>query len=499
MPGRLFLLYLSLMTNQETITITRNEYESFLAQRSEIEYLKHQLSELKRMIFGSKRERFIPGDTGQGVLFDLEEAKEERAKKEEITYTREKPKSKKQPLRLELPAHLPRREEVLEPVDLPEGAKRIGEVITEILDYTPADLHVRRIIRPKYIISSNDEKTEITIAELPVLPIPKGNAGAGLLSHILISKYVDHLPFYRQVQMFKRQKVNIAESTINGWFNATCRLLEPLYETLKKRLLTSDYLMADETPIPVLTKDKPGSTHKGYHWVYYDPVDKLVLFDYRKSRSREGPEDMLKEFSGYLQTDGYVAYTNLKNKEKITLLACMAHARRKFEHARENDPERSEEALRMFGRLYDVEREARENEYDTQQIKKLREEKSVPVLKEMEQWLKEKIQTVLPKSALGMAIAYTLGLWPRLVRYTEDGRFRIDNNLIENSIRPVALGRKNYLFAGSHQAAQHAALIYSLLATCKINDVEPFQWLKNTLEVIPDYPANQLENLLPVK
>ena len=358
---------------------------------------------------------------------------------------------------------------------------------------------MRKIIRPKYIVSSNDEKTEISIAELPTLPIPKGNAGAGILSYIMISKFVDHLPFYRQAQMFKRKGVTMAESTINGWFHATSRLLEPLYETSRKRLLSTDYLMADETPIPVLTKDKPGSTHKGYYWVYYDPVNKLVVFDYQKSRSREGPDEMLKNFSGYLQTDGYAAYTNLRNKSKITLLACMAHARRKFEHARDNDPVRSEEALKMFGALYEVEGRGREKGYDIEQLKQLRQEKSVPVLKEMEGWLKKQITEILPKSAIGEAVSYTLSLWPRLSRYVEQGRFRIDNNLIENSIRPVALGRKNYLFAGSHQAAQQAAIMYSLLATCKINDVEPFHWLKHTLEVIPDYPVNQLDKLLPRK
>ncbi len=487
------------MNAEETITITKEQYKKFLAQESEIEYLKYQLSELKRMIFGSKRERFVPEDTGQGVLFDLDEQERKPAEKEQISYTREKPKAKKQPLRLELAAHLPRREEVIEPEDLPEGAKRIGETVTEVLDYEPANLFVHRIVRPKYIISSNDESTEIVIAPLPTLPIPKGNAGAGLLSHILISKYADHLPFYRQVQMMKRQGVRIAESTITGWFSATCRLLEPLYERLKEKLLSTDYLMADETPIPVLTKDKPGSTHKGYHWVYYDPVNKLVLFDYQKSRSREGPQEMLRNFSGYLQTDGYKAYTNLDNKNKITLLACMAHARRKFEHARENDPVRSEEALRLFSKLYDIEREIREGGYDTEQVRRIRKEQSVPVLEEMEKWLKVQAQGVLPRSAIGSAVHYTLSLWSRLIRYTEDGRFRIDNNLIENSIRPVALGRKNYLFAGSHQAAQQAAMIYSFLGMCKINEVEPFRWLRHTLEVIPDYPANQLEDLLPVK
>lgn len=206
---------------------------------------------------------------------------------------------------------------------------------------------------------------------------------------------------------------------------------------------------------------------------------------------------MLKDFTDYLQTDGYEAYSNLKNNDKITLLACMAHSRRYFDKAKDNDPKRAEEALLLFQKLYNVEHQAREVKLNPDEIKSLRAEKSVPVLQEMETWLKEEIYNVLPKSAIGKAIAYTLNLWPRLIRYVIDGRFQIDNNLIENTIRPVALGRKNYLFAGSHEAAQHAAMIYSFFATCKINNVEPFQWLKNILDILPDYPANQLEKLLP--
>ena len=489
------MVYLFLMASKDTITITRKEYDKLLAKDSEIESLKHQLAELKRMIFGAKRERFVPTDLNQGSLFDLpvQEAKPEP--KQEITYTRKS--SKKQALRLELAPHLPRREETIEPDGLPEGAIKIGEAVTEVLEYEPATIYVRKIIRPKYIVSSNDEQTQITIADLPTLPIPKGNAGAGILSHILISKFVDHLPFDRQMKMFKRQDVVIASSTINGWFNATCRLIEPLYETLRQKVISADYLMADETPLAVLTKDKPGATHKGYHWVYYDPVNKRVLFDYQKTRSREGPDKMLKNFTGHLQTDGYAAYTSLQNKRNITLLACMAHARRKFDHAKDNDLVRAEKALSMFQQLYDIERTARERKLSYDQVKELRQQKSLPVLHEMEDWLKNHINQVLPKSAIGEAIAYTLKLWPRLARYTDEGRFQIDNNLIENSIRPVALGRKNYLFAGSHNAAQQAAMIYSLLACCKINNVEPFRWLKNTLDVIPDYPANKLGDLLP--
>ncbi len=485
------------MASEETITISRAEYERFRSLESTVSVLKHQLAELQRLIFGAQSERFISSaELATGNLFEIPVVEPIQKPVEEISYTRNKPEDKKQPLRLELPAHLPRHEEIIEPANLPEDAKKIGEAITEVLEYEPATIYVRQIIRPKYIIGSTDEKTEIVIADLPTLPIPKGNAGAGLLAHILINKFVDHLPFYRQVQIFKRQDVTIAESTITGWFNASCNLLEPLYQSLKNKITATDYLMADETPIPVLTKDKPGATHKGYHWVYYDPVNKRVLFDYQKTRGREGPEEFLKNFSGHLQTDGYTAYTNLKNKS-IVLLACMAHARRKFEHALDNDPQRAEFALSKIRQLYQVEEHIREQQISPDDIKAIRHEKALPILLEMETWLKEEVYAVLPKSAIGIAFAYTLNLWPRLARYIEDGRFYIDNNLIENSIRPVALGRKNYLFAGSHEAAQQAAILYSLLASCKINNVEPFAWLKRTLEIIPDYPANQLHKLLP--
>lgn len=482
------------MTNAETITISKKEYAEM---KSELADLKFRLSELNRLIFGAKSERFIAVDPQQMSLFEVTAEEKPKKQTEQISYTRTKKEDKKQPLRMELPSHLPRKVEVIEPVNLPENAKKIGEAITEVLDYQPADLFVRQIVRPKYIISSTDEKTEIVIAQLPTLPIAKGNAGAGLITQILISKFVDHLPFYRQIQIFKRQNVNLAESTINGWFNAGCRHLEPLFEVLKQKLLSTDYLMADETPISVLTKDKPGSTHKGYHWVYYDPVNKLAVFDYQKTRGREGPDEMLKTFSGHLQTDGYVAYTKLENHENITLLACMAHARRKFEHALNNDYDRATFALKLIQSLYAIEQKARDNEFDYQQIKELRQSESVPLLKQLEQWLKKEIYNILPQSAIGKAISYTLNLWERLESYTKDGRFQIDNNLIENSIRPVALGRKNYLFAGSHEAAQQAAMMYSLLACCKINNIEPFNWLKNTLTQIQNYPANKIHELLP--
>jgi len=483
------------MNAAETVTISREEFEALKSQNA---WLKHQLAELKRLIYGAKSERHISANPDQATLFELPEEQTVETPTEQITYSRRKPQQeKKQPLRMELPSHLERRVEVIEPENLPEGAKNIGEAITELLEYNPAEVYVRRIVRRKYIVEQTDEETRIVVAPLPTLPIPKGNAGASMIAHLLVSKFTDHQPFYRQVQIFKRQGLEIAESTINGWFNAGCDLLQPLYEVLKKQVLSSDYLMADETPIPVQTKDKPGATHKGYHWPYFDPVHRLVVFDYRKTRGREGPDEMLKEFTGYLQTDGYNAYDHFEKHPGITLLACMAHARRKFQHAQENNPTLAGQALEMFGQLYDIERYIRENNLEAEDIRVIRLKRSKPILDQMESWLQEQIIVVPPKSAIGMAMAYTLNLWQRLIRYVDDGRFHIDNNLIENSIRPVALGRKNYLFAGSHEAAQQAAVIYSILATCKLHGVEPFTYLTKILSIIPDFPVNQLHTLLP--
>jgi transposase len=490
---------------QETYTdkavlLTREVYDELVLQNRELRaknlYLEQELAQLRRMIFGSKSERHIGGDPGQLSLgLDVETIEQSEKETEQITYTRNKTDNKKgSAIRLALPAHLHREEHIIEPEEDTTGARKIGEVVTEVLEYTPGKFYVEKYVRPKYVFPKEER---IVIGELPSLPIPRGNAGAGLLAHLLISKFVDHLPFYRQVQQFKRQDIDIAESTISGWFTASCRLLEPLYDRLVTRVRQSSYLMADETPIPVQTNDKPGSTHKGYHWVYYAPLEKLVCFDYRKSRGRDGPEKFLESFRGMLQTDGYNAYDIYEKKDGIILHGCMAHARRKFENSKDNDPKRAEYVLDRMRKLYMTEREARENNLSFEQRKELRLEQSLPVLQELETWMKEQLPEVLPKSSIGQAIAYTLGLWNRLTRYIENGHVEIDNNLIENSIRPVALGRKNYLFAGSHEAAQYAAMIYSFLGTCKINNVEPYSWLKETLTRIPDHSIQKLDELLP--
>lgn len=480
---------------EDTVTIPRKEYERILAEHA---FLKQQLADLKRMIFGTKSERFIPSDTGQTQLFDSENLAQEEtstptAAPRQVTAP---PKQKKKPVRALLPAHLPRQEETIEPEGITQGAKKIGEEITELLEYSPAKLFVRKIVRPKY---AQPGKEGISIAELPTLPLPKSNAGPGLLAHIMVSKFVDHLPFYRQINIFKRQQVAISSSTIGGWFNGACDLLGPLYHCLEKKVMAADYVQADETPIKVQDSHKTKATHTGYQWLYHAPQERLVLFKYSPGRARGAPEEVLRDFNGTLQTDGYTAYNDLRTNGKITLAACMAHARRKFDKALDNDKARAEHVLGLMQQLYALEAKAREEAMDTSQRRDLRQQQAVPILEKLEAWLAGNLHRVTPKSPIGQAISYTINLWPRLKLYTEDGRLEIDNNLIENQVRPLALGRKNYLFAGSHKAAQRAAMLYSLLGTCKLNDVEPLQWLTHTLSVIPDHKANRLEELLPGK
>lgn len=483
-----------MQASQDTVNISRQEYEELL-------YLREELAQLKRLMFGKKNERFVPADTAQSQL-DFGQPVNEVApdvEQQTIHYTREKTKDKKKAVRLALPAHLPREEEVLEPEGKEEGAVKLGEAVTEILEYTPGKVYVKRYVRPKYVQPTEEEaKSEILVAPLPALPIPNGNVGAGLLAHLLISKYVDHLPFYRQVQMFKREGVKLAESTISGWFKAACKLLEPLYHELRKEVLASGYLMADETPIPVQSNNKPGATHTGYLWVYRSSEKGGVIFDYQQSRGGQGPQAVLEGFSGALQTDGYAAYDRFEKVPQVTLLACMAHVRRKFEQAKENDATLAEHALTEIQKLYTLERQCKEEGLDPHQIQAARQQHALPVLTALKQWMEQHYATVTPKSSTGKALAYALKLWPRIVRYTENGSWNIDNNPVENSIRPVALGRKNYLFAGSHDAAGWAAILYSFFGTCKAQEIEPFQWLKKTIEILPNAKVNDLKALLPL-
>ena len=464
--------------------------------REQNELLRQELAELKRLIYGSKRERFVgaaaPGQLS--LLADEEIIAKAGVEKQPYQRAKAKPAASIPPSRKLLPAHLPRLNVVLEPAVDTSGMKKIGEQISEELDYQPAKLFVRRYVRPRYVSVEED----FHIAPLPNRPIDKGIPGPGLLSQILMDKFVDHLPVYRQVQRYERLGIKLSESTLGGWLSSTCELLTPLYDALRQCILNQTYLQADESPIPVLDKKKKGKTHRGYQWAYHSVGLRLVFFDYQSGRGREGPKDCLKSFNGYLQTDGYEVYEWLNaQRDDIALLHCMAHARRYFEKALSNDAGRASYALSEIQKLYAIERHARQAELSNDQRYVLRQQQAVPVLEELHTWLLEQAAIVLPKSLIGQAVAYTLRRIKTLSLYTTDGRLEIDNNLIENTIRPIALGRKNYLFAGSHAAAQRIAVFYSLLGSCKLHNIEPYSYLKDILERLPDHPINQVDDLLP--
>lgn len=471
--------------------VTDGDKDARIAQlEGQLAQLSFQIEQLKRMIFGVKSERFVPTDPAQATLFEVSAAPQPPT--QAISYTRTKPQEKKQPVREAIAAHLPRIERVIEPEGLPEGAKRIGEEITETLEYTPGTIHVDRIVRPKYVLDD-----AVRIAPMPALPFPKSNLGASLAAHVCVSKFADHLPLYRQRTQLKRAGLDVSDSTIGGWFQATATLLDPLGDVLRNEVLARDYLQVDESPIPVQDDHNDKGIRKGYHWVYHAPLAKAVLFDYRPGRSAEFPCEVLKDFHGALQTDGYAGYEKLAAKEGIVALACMAHARRYFEKAQDNDKARATYALERIQALYAIERACDQRDDPPDKRHEHRRSEAMPILDELEKWIRQEIYVVAPKSPIGQAMAYALGLWPRLRAYTLDGRYLIDNNRIENTIRPLAIGRKNYLFAGSDRGARHAALMYSLLGTCKLNNVEPFAYLRDVIARIPEHKANKLNELLP--
>lgn len=476
------------MTYQELLAQNRS-------QKKTIASLQEQLHQVCKLINGFKSERFLQKiDLDQLSLFAEATTIKEEPKQETITYTRDK---KKHQGRNVLPEHLPVREVILEPEEDPTGLKKIGEEITESLEYTPASLVKKRTIRPKYAKKGGDG---ILIAALPSRPIDKSIAEACLLAHILVSKYVDHLPFYRQIQMFKRDfGWEPAQSTISDWMAGCCRLLEPLYNVLKQKILRSGYIQADESPIKVLDSDKKGNTHQGYQWVYHDPIGRLVLFNYRKGRGKNGPKELLDGYQGYLQCDGYPVYDKItKGSKDIILAGCLVHARRKFHEALDNDRNRAEKALAIFRDIYKEERKIKDKANgDLQKIKNLRIKEIQPLLIQIKQWIIEEQYKVLPKSKIGSAMTYFINQYHKFENILKDGKIELDNNKIENSIRPMAIGRKNYLFCGSHKAAQNAAILYSFFGSCKMQNINPREWLADTLEKLPDHSIQKLEQLLP--
>jgi len=469
----------------------------------DVESLKFQNDQLKRLIFGSKRERFEPAvDHNQLTIefepqvAEIEDSVKKEREKIRIEYERKKPK-KAHPGRMQLPKNLPVNEIIMEPIGDTTNMVCIGQEVTEELDYTPAKLHINRYIRKKYI-TTEDEKAEQKQVIAPLYrPIHKCIASTSLLSMIFTNKYQYHMPVYRTRQMLIQLGVTIPDSTLDSWVKLGADLIRPLFAVHRLHVFREIYQMIDESPIKVQDPNKKGKCHTGYMWVRYAPLSKCTLFEYYPSRSAKGPIDDLASFTGFVQTDGYSGYTYLAQTNNLTHLSCWAHARRYFEKALDNDRERATHVLKLIQVLYGIESIARDQNLTHEQRHALRLEKSLSVINEIGAYLHKQKGNVLPRSPIGKAFEYCSNRWTSLQNYLTSGILEIDSNLVENVIRPLALGRKNYLFAGSDEGAANIAMFYSFFGTCLKHDINPQQWLKYVMDNINTTPANNFKELLP--
>jgi transposase len=403
------------------------------------------------------------------------------------------------PARAPLPAHLETERVVIEPEEVqqqPEGWRKLGEEITEELDWKPAQFVKRLYLRPKY---ANADR--IVIAPLPARLIEKGLPGAGLLPQVIVSKYGDHLPLYRQEKIYReRHGVNLTRQTLCGWVEAAADWLSPIYREMKTALLAQDYLQADETPIRYLDPDVKGKSQQGWLWTYTRPRGDVV-FEWKVSRSREGPREFLKSFRGRLQTDGYGVYESLARERNgdLILVGCWAHVRRGF-HEALNEGRAAAWLVRQIGLLYAVEKQLRESPRGGSGPPlraAVRAWQSRPILERLRRAMEGVRRRVLPQSLLGQAIDYTLSRWGTLIRYVEDGPLEIDNNLCENAIRPTAVGKKNFLFIGHPEAGQRSAVIYSVLGSCRRHGINPDEYLRDLFERLPKAKTSDLKSLTP--
>ncbi len=499
----------------------KNErYEAVIKEKDDkIKQLTDQLAWYRRKFWKASSEKFIPQDPNQRRIdFDgldvlpQEKAVMESAEKEIISYERKKPeKLKKQPVRLPLPDYLRREKEVIEPEGIDQNWVRIGEEITEKLEYKPGELYVHQIIRPVYVLKKelqqqregtgiDMQEKNVKIAALPLLPLPRSNAGASLLAELILSKYLYHIPFHRQIDMLRQPNFSLPASTINGWFQGGADMVRAMYYRLRELVLASDYIQVDESTVPVINNEKK-RTVKAYLWVVRAVMENLVFFHYDKgSRAQKVVIELLHNYNGAVQTDGYEAYSIYENKKGVLLLGCWAHARRKFTEALKEDKSGAEYALNQIGMLYSVETMATDQDMDYDQRAALRGRLAYPILCAFEKWIVSYYPKTLPKGRMNKALSYTYSLFHRLSRYHLDGRYQIDNNGIENAIRPLAIGRRNYMFCGNHDAAENAAIMYSLIGSCKANDVDPREWMTDILTRLPEYNndySKDLADLLP--
>ena len=467
----------------------------------QIDDLNGQLYYLKRQLFGKKSEKLDPA---QRLLFEnlYEQVK---AKIDQQmppkAQTIQKSKNAEHQGRNPLPKDLPREIFEIEPADdekicpvCHKPKQRIGSEETEKLEYVPASFYVKKYVRYKYACKACE--SHISIGPLPPMAIDKGIPGEGLLAYIITSKYCDHLPLNRLESILKRHNVDINVSTMCDWVGKSADLLASLVKRMHEKILQSPKINTDDTPIPVKSKKRRGSTYNGYLWVYVDK-DCNVVFDFTPSRSREGPVKFLGKYGGYVQADAYSGYDEFFRKSDATEVGCHAHARRKFDYALETDPVRAARLLVLWGKLYAIERKAKEDNYSSAQLLEARQKEAKPILAEIKMVLEEYKDQVLPKSPIGKAIAYSLNQWEPLNRYIDDPMLEIDNNLSERTLRMVVIGRKNYLFAGSEAGAWRAAIIYSLVASCKLNDIDPFRYFRDVLTRLSTHPADKIDELLP--
>lgn len=488
--------------------------EQLLIKDEQIKRKNERILYLERQLFGRRSEKRLPDycsaqlslfDPEQGTQILEQESPELTSLIEEIKLKAEKRRTLKkaraisQKRSYKIPANIERRETIINPENVDTcNMTKIGEDVNELLMLEPSKFWVNRIVRPLYKMPEEPHATSTTIVQAPIKPsiLPGCMAGESLLSQIVIDKFLYHIPEYRQAIRFKELGVEITTSSINRWVHAIAEKLYPLYIAQMERVLSSNYIQVDETSHSVT--DRPGSARKTYIWAVRSVMSPAVFFHYDKgSRSQEVVLKMLKHYQGALQTDGYAAYSIYEQKQGVLPLGCMAHVRRKFENALATTPQ-AQKALDYIALLYMLEGNLKAEGADYEQIRKEREQKAYPILQQMESWMKKTYDSCTPKSPLGLAISYAFGMWPRISRYCKEGYFNIDNNGIENAIRPIKLGLKNYLFSANNSGAEDNCIFYTLIGSCLQAGIEPHQWLTATLEKIPllDTPIDW-EKLLP--
>jgi transposase len=480
-----------------------------LAKRdSLIDKLKAQLAVLKRARFGASSERIDRAiEQLELALEDIEAAEAEVMASASVwDCNRTKAKPSRQPL----PDHLPRQDVVHKaacacPVCGSSDLIRNGETVSEVLDYVPASFRVVRHIQPRFTCKGCDTTIKAT---MPSLPIERGKPGPGLVAHVLIAKYCDHLPLYRQAEIYAREGVDLSRSTMADWVGKASALLEPLVARLRAHVFVANRLHGDDTPVPVLEPGK-GKTKTGRLWTYVrdgrpfgDEMPPATCYFFSPDRKSQHPKEHLAIFSGVLHADGYAGFRDLyeprKPGELPTVLeaSCWAHVRRKFFDLTTSNPAPiAEEALRRIGELYDVEKAVRGEPPDLRKAR--RQTISKPRIDALRQWLDDNLKRLPHKSGTAAAIRYTLSRWASLCRFLDDGTIEIDNNAAERAIRPIAIGRKNWLFAGSDKGGERAAAILSLVETAKLNRIDPEAYLRLALTRIADHPINKVDELLP--